>query len=125
MSSVTIRGETFSLDLFDIDDFARTMAAERAFLAEIDLGELLGNLSEEKLVELYSALLAYFDVVLGKGSLDRILQGKRSVLDGLDAFFDLRDAALESAFERELNVLRRNELPAKYRLDAVREPPRA
>ena len=120
LSEVVICGERFVLDLFDIDDFARAMAAERAFLGSVDLNALLVDLSEDKLVELYRALLMYFDVVLGEGSLEKALKGKRNVMDGLEAFFALRDGLLENAVAREMEILRRSALPEKYRLENVR-----
>ena len=121
MSKIAIRGHEFDFDLYDLDTMELYTAAE-AELYEVTGGADIANSpSVETLTTVFKALSAYFDKMLGEGSLMQILDGKRNIMDALDAYYELRDMAIESNLGRAAEVARRAAIPDKYKLKKIRK----
>lgn len=124
---ISIRGHELPFSFSNIDRVKSYAAAYRVMeagasegLARIQGCETLEDMAEV-LEALYKALDDFFSVQFGEGTLGTILGGERDVMEALDAFYDLRDAALENNAARASMTSARAVIPDKYNPDNTRK----
>lgn len=119
---ISVRGHEFNYPLYDIDAMARNEASDAALKAALEaVGSYEGFPTLEQQEDILSAYAAYFDVVLGEGTLEKLLGGKRNAMDAIEAYYDVRDAVLDAMIQRANAVARRGQVPEKYDPEKVRK----
>ena len=121
MSKVIIRGHEFDIDLYDLDQIGARAQADALLGEGMNGTDLISNPTYEGMVAVFGMVAAFFDTVLGEGSLLTILNGRRDVADALDAYYDFRDALLDASLSRAAEIARRAKLPEKYRLEKMKK----
>lgn len=118
---ITVLGKQFDYQVYDLDAMAKSEASDAALKAALEaVGGYEGQPSIEQQEAMFAAYTAYFDAMLGEGSLSQILGGRRNVMDATEAYYDFRDAVLDAMIQRVNAVARRAAIPEKYSPDRIR-----
>ena len=116
MSKVVIRGHEFEFDGLDLDALSTYSDAEKNIRSVLEsVNSLAENPNLDDLTTVFKGLVAYFDKVLGKGSLMKVLDGKRNLGEALDAYYDLRDSVLAENTTKAAEIAKRAQVPDAFK----------